>query len=489
MLRKCVVCILFLFALIPSIYSQDNSVLDQSLSVRFNDVTIPTALKIITKVTEVNFTYNPKILPITKVRSSYYSATLNEILTDLFELENLFFKEVNGNIVILKRRPTNKIITGQVVDAVTKAPLQYANVFIDNSSFGVATDLDGNFRIENVPNIRAQLVVSFVGYRPKQIPISINDPTNQLSIEMEPNARNLETITIISPKKIKRSKEERKFLKRFKIDFLGRSAYSKDCRILNPYVLNFESLNDSTDGYNVTASDVIEVENKAMGYRISFKLDEFKYENGIVRKKGQSQFTELDPRSRKQNKKWVDARKLAYYGSDIHFLNSLLMDQLQKEGFRVNIVRYDSANFEYTSPLNPPDLSEIFSVESTNHLFQYQLKTKFDIEITYTKEYEIEEYVKLYRTKSKNGNYRYTDQKSRSSIILSDNQKLQSYRETGIDISSVPLYQKTVISFNNRAPIISIPGYFNNVNDVVYLGWWTWGGFSEMLPLNYRPPN
>lgn len=489
MLRKCVVCILFLFAIIPSIYSQDNSILDQQLSVRFSDVTIPTALKIISKVTEVNFTYNPKILPITKVRSSYYSATLNEILTDLFELENLFFKEVNGNIVILKRRPTDKIITGQVIDAVTKIPLQYANVFIDNSSFGVATDLDGNFRIENVPDIRAQLVISFVGYRPKQVPISVDDLTNQLSIELEPNARNLATITVISPKKTKRSKLERKLLKRFKIDFLGRSDYSKDCRILNPYVLNFESLNDSTTGYQATATDVIEVENKAMGYRISFKLDEFKYENGIVTKKGLSQFTELDPRSRKQNKKWVDARKLAYYGSDIHFLNSLLFERLQEEGFRVNIVRYDSANFEYSSPLNPPDLSEIFSVESTNGLFQYRLKTNFDIEITYTKEYEIEEYVKRYRTKSKNGNYRYTDQKSRSSIILSDNQKLQSYRETGIDISSVPLYQKTVVSFNNKKPIISIPGYFNDVNDVVYLGWWTWGGISEMLPINYRPPN
>ena len=483
------VCILFPFCLIPSIYSQDNSVLDKQLSVRFSDVTIPAALKIITKVTEVNFTYNPKILPLTKIRSSYYSASLNEILTDLFELENLFFKEVNGNIVILKRRLTNKIITGQVIDEATKVPLQYANVFIDNSSFGVATDLDGNFRIENVPDIRAQLVVSFVGYRPKQVPISVDDLTNQLVIELEPIARNLATITVVAPKKSKRSKEERALLKRFKIDFLGRSAYSKDCKILNPYVLSFESLNDSTTGYNATASDLIEVENKATGYRISFKLDEFKYENGIVTKKGQSQFTELDPRSRKQNKRWGDARKLAYYGSDIHFLNSLLLNQLQAEGFKVNIVRYDSANFEFTSPLNPPDLTEIFSVESTSHLFQYQLKAKFDIEITYTKEYEIEEYVKLYRTKSKNGNFRYTDQKSRSSIILSDNQKLQSYRETGIDISSVPLYQKTVVSFNNRTPIVSIPGYFNNINDVVYLGWWAWGGFSERLPLNYRPPN
>jgi len=489
MLRKCVVCILFLLCLAPSIYSQGNSVLDQPLSVKFNEVSIPNALKIITKVTEVNFTYNPKILPLTKIRSSYYNTSLNEILTDLFELENLFFKEVNGNIVILKRKPTDKIIQGQVIDAVSKVPLQYANVFIDNSSFGVATDLDGNFRIENVPDIRAQLVISFVGYRPKQVPVSIEDLNNQLLVELEPEARNLETITIIAPKRNKRLKEERALLKRFEVDFLGRSANSKNCKILNPYVLSFESLNDSTNSYNASASDLIEIENKALGYRIAFKLEGFTYQNGIVTKKGQSQFTELDPKSRKQNKRWEDARKLAYYGSDIHFLNSLLLNQLSEEGFKVNIVRYDSANFEYSSPLNPPALSEILSVENTSHLFQYQMKTNFDIEITYTKEYEIEEYVKLYRTKSKNGNFKYTDQKSRSSIILSDNQKLQSYRETGIDISSVPLYQKTVISFNNRQPIISIPGYFNEVDDVVYLGWWAWGGFSEMLPLNYRPPN
>jgi len=487
MLRKCVVCILLLSCFIPFVYGQKNTILDQPLSVRFNDVTFPTALKIITKSADVHFTYNPKILPLTKIHSSYFGVSLNEILTDFFEHENLFFKEVNGNIVILKRRPTEKKIRGQVIDVVTKVPLHYANIFIDNSSFGVATDVDGYFLLDNVPDIRAQLIVSYIGYRPKQISISVNSSDELLTIELEPEARNLETVTVSGSKRSRRSKEERNLLKRFKADFLGRSANAKDCKIVNPFVLNLNALNDSTNGYEAFAYDEIEIENKAMGYKISFDLEEFKYENGIVTKKGKSQFTELDPRSRKQNKKWEDARKLAYLGSDIHFLNSLLEGSLQEEGFKVNVVRYDSANFEYSSPLNPPNLADILSFENTRHLFQYQLNANFDIEITFTREYEIEEYVKLYRTKSKNGSYKYTDQKSRSSILLSDYQKLQSYRETGIDISSVPLYQKSVVSFRNKQPIISFPGYFNNVEDVIYLGWWTWGGFSEKLPINYRP--
>jgi hypothetical protein len=58
---------------------------------------------------------------------------------------------------------TGKIV-GTVVDNRTKEPLAGVNVFLLNTSFGAATNLQGNYRIENVPEGTYQLVFSYIGY-------------------------------------------------------------------------------------------------------------------------------------------------------------------------------------------------------------------------------------------------------------------------------------------------------------------------------------
>ena len=471
MLQRFAALTLLFSCLVFQLKGQDSSVLDTKVTIKFDDVPLPAALRILNKTTQVNFSYNSNIVPRTRIISSYFEASLREILNDLLEIENLFFKEVSGNIVILKRPPTEKSVRGRVIDSRTKEPIYLASVFLDKSSLGMATNSQGFFEIDNVPDIRSSIVVSHVGYRSTIIPFPFENNVESPVIELVQEAVTLESVVVSAKNRRKRDKQDRTLLRRFKKDFLGRSDNAKACRIVNAHVLDFILLDDSTSSYSASAKDPLIIENMAMGYRISFKLEEFYFNNGISTRKGQARFTELDPRSRRQNRKWEIARERAYKGSDVHFLHSLLQRRLFEEGFRVNIVRYDSANSEYSSPLNPPELDEILSLQGTNKLFQYKLSTNYDIEITYINEYEDESYVKLYRSKSKSGNYKYTDKKSRSSIALSGNQKLQSYQITGnIDISSVPLYQKSVVAFRNKEPVISSPGYFTNVDDIVYLG-------------------
>ncbi|MEO1631747.1 MAG: carboxypeptidase-like regulatory domain-containing protein, partial [Bacteroidota bacterium] len=58
---------------------------------------------------------------------------------------------------------TGRII-GQVVDA-EGTPLPGANVRIDNSTLGAASDLDGNFAVRGVPAGARTLLVTLVGYQ------------------------------------------------------------------------------------------------------------------------------------------------------------------------------------------------------------------------------------------------------------------------------------------------------------------------------------
>ena len=58
-------------------------------------------------------------------------------------------------------------IKGKVVDEISQEPIPFANVVVQGSQLGSATDIDGNFQIDKVPFGYQKLEVSVVGYAPK----------------------------------------------------------------------------------------------------------------------------------------------------------------------------------------------------------------------------------------------------------------------------------------------------------------------------------
>jgi hypothetical protein len=67
---------------------------------------------------------------------------------------------------------TTQTLRGQVVDEITKTPLIGVNVSVAGSNpiQGSATDVDGNYRIENVLLGRQTILVSYIGYEAQTIP-------------------------------------------------------------------------------------------------------------------------------------------------------------------------------------------------------------------------------------------------------------------------------------------------------------------------------
>jgi hypothetical protein len=488
MLRKYFISIFIFWSLYSFAQVQDSPVLERKISISFNNITLPAALKQLNKQAKVRFSYNSNIIPKgEKIISTYQDESLRQILDDILSGVSLYYKEVNGNILINKRELSDRKLRGKIVESEENSPLPFANVFIDNSTLGVATELDGTFVINNVPDRSFDLVVSYVGYEPRMINYTYDpDKADELLvIELNVDPKMLETIDVPYEKPKKRERRERKLLQKFLTEFLGQGENSKDCRIVNPEVFDIVEL-VSDNSYRVTADDIVFIENMALGYRISYYLDEFVFINGAQSIKGQARFQELPPKSRRQNRQWESAREKSYNGSVSHFLNALIENNLKEEGFQVNIVQFDSVTSEYSTTLNPPPIEEILTLTPTEDPFKYLMKTNSDIEITYTRETEDSEYVKQFRSQSKSGTYKYTDRKSRSRIETG-NQIVQVILQS--EESASQLYQKSVILFNNRQLIINYPGVFNNDDDVQYLGWWNWGGISEILPLDYNPDN
>lgn len=55
-------------------------------------------------------------------------------------------------------------IIGKVVDASTGENIIGANITVDKTTFGVASDIDGNYTIKNIPAGKVDLIVSFISY-------------------------------------------------------------------------------------------------------------------------------------------------------------------------------------------------------------------------------------------------------------------------------------------------------------------------------------
>jgi iron complex outermembrane receptor protein len=55
-------------------------------------------------------------------------------------------------------------ISGRVLDAETNEPLQFAHVFVDQTTHGTVTNSNGEFFLENLEPGEYRLVFSFVGF-------------------------------------------------------------------------------------------------------------------------------------------------------------------------------------------------------------------------------------------------------------------------------------------------------------------------------------
>lgn len=91
-------------------------------------------------------------------------------------------------------------ITGTVVDAQTLEPLIGVNLLIEKTLTGTASDLDGNFNIENLQPGIYSLLVRYIGYETRTLPDIVVGSNRQqiLEIKLNPSAVQGEEITVTS---------------------------------------------------------------------------------------------------------------------------------------------------------------------------------------------------------------------------------------------------------------------------------------------------
>jgi hypothetical protein len=343
------------------------------------------------------------------------------------------------------------VVKGRVLDDSTGAPLLLANVFVSNSTIGAAADVQGRFELKGVPLGTQEIVASIVGHAPQTRRLRLTDTTMyEIEFRLIPQTVQIEGVQV----EAKEPKEWKRNLERFLKEFLGSTPIAEQCKVLNPEVLDFSI--GGTGLFTATARAPLEIENKALGYRIRCFLDHFTSSTKplpltllsifdtppettpqptpvMVEYVCRTQFIPHESPDKKDVTRWNENRRNAYFGSLRHFLTSLVVNNSEKEGFEV---------------------AEIY-------------RGHFPDDPTFAMPIDVD-------TLAAPGQFRFERSLSFSGLL-----KIVYNGSDETEISSVQLSRPPVIFFVN--------GMLRNPLSITTTGHWSSQRLADMLPTDYMP--
>ena len=220
-------------------------------------------------------------------------------------------------------------LTGQVKDAETGEPLPFCSVFVNNTTVATVTDLDGRYTLSGLDAVPLEIGFSFLGYTAQTRKITLKPgATLTINLSMVPLAQELSEQEV----KASRDKSWERDLRKFQNLFIGTDEAAAQTTLLNPWVIDFPVPTDK-GSFVAQADQPIELENRYLGYKITFNLKEFVDAPTAYRIVGAARFELLPAESEAQQALWEKNRASIYQRSPMNLFRALLKGTQEREGF------------------------------------------------------------------------------------------------------------------------------------------------------------
>lgn len=279
--------------------------------------------------------------------------SLKEIMIFIFLLPSIGFSQ--------------QTITGKIVDQKSNKNLEGVSVYIDGSSLGTITGSNGEFLLETEQNLQASLIIRYLGYETKVLPISSEETRinfGKIALKLQP-----ESIEGVVLEADPWSREKK--LEYFREYFLGKDHLEKECKILNEDKIRLK-FRPSTKELKAWCDVPLQIENPYLGYIIEYSLKDFSlnftspkrilfsgqqiYRPQTFFLSGSSYFKELKKRVRRR---YIKRREETYYGSIMHFMRSLSTKKLEENDYRIFHKRYERPLYQFLKVEQQENKSEI----------------------------------------------------------------------------------------------------------------------------------
>lgn len=367
-----------------------------------------------------------------------------------------------------------------------------AVVYVGGYKMTAVADNGGKFVLSNLAPGNYDLLIQMIGFTPYKKNIVIAEKSVEIDVLLK------ESTTTLNEVVVKPDPKRAGYLLLFKELFIGLSANSQSCVLLNPQELIF-NFDRETNVLSGKSLEFLVIENKALGYRVKYLVDyfEYNYKTRVFYYEGQPFFEELKGSNSKQ-KKWAKAREIAYYGSTQHFLKALYENKVKEEGFVINKL------IEIPNPMRKPDslinanikrltagsngLVRTLTFNGTDSL-SYWLRQRSEPKIVNTinrADVLVDTLAKVFNKDIKMLNY-----KDALYVIYKNELEPSGFSFTGHRQSrpmDMPEYQISVIhKLEPKAYFYANGGVFDP-RSLLFQGYWAYEKVGDMVPMDYVPP-
>ena len=191
-------------------------------------------------------------------------------------------------LIILGSIAYGQVIKGTILEIQSKSTIPYAAIYFPGTLVGTASDQNGNFELDITNYVSMPLAIRAIGYESFTLKII---PTDELcKIYLTPSSYEIEEVSVQTKSLVRKRKA---YLRLFRREFLGTTGNERECEIMNENDITFNYGSDK-DTVKAYASEPIIVYNGALGYIITYYLDEFEYDKdrNVVTFKGDIVFNE-----------------------------------------------------------------------------------------------------------------------------------------------------------------------------------------------------
>lgn len=399
---------------------------------------------------------------------------------------------------------TQSNLQGGVISDDNQKPLAAASVYLNNTSIGTTTNDKGFFILRNIPADQFKLVVSSIGYETYTTVIDPWKKITDLTIRLKPQTEQLGSVVTVPDD----DDGWKHWGNIFTELFIGGTPNSLQTHLENPEVLRFRKNPDNS--LTAYARQPLIIMNYALGYQLSYKLEEFEYDfnTKLVIYNGYVLFKDLGKDHPKQAIKYEEARKETYEGSLMHFMRTFFINKLDTSGFEMrnlglayntekqrakllfslhrDSIILDTISIEVEDPNYPdgtpkPYVRKTYKTEDSTAYFKEKLAEPDSI---------------VSHQLIKADSVGFAADSSTAGFYFKDSLEV-SYKLKGIPNKYKVLtrqhkheiYPVSQFVFFHQKPIyVSGNGYYYGPSDLKITGYWAWSEtIATLLPYDYKP--
>ncbi|MBO9674091.1 MAG: carboxypeptidase-like regulatory domain-containing protein [Sphingobacteriaceae bacterium] len=383
------------------------------------------------------------------------------------------------------------VLTGMVKDKHGEA-LPGAGVYVSGYKIATVTDNDGRYNLSLKPG-NYDILVQLIGYKALNKNVVIADKAVKLDLTLE------ESVTQLAEVTIKPDPNREHYIAMFKGFFIGTTPNAAECKLINPNVLIID-YDKEEHKLTVKTTQFLIIENKALGYRIKYLLNNFEYDSKtrIIYYEGFPYYEDLKGSARRK-KIWDQKRITAYLGSPQHFFRSLYHQRATEEGFIINklMVRPNpdkpadsviNANIKRLTKMQD-GLTRTLTFTSGDSLSYWIKKKNLPNGISVLSRSPVIQDTLVHEENQSVKKFNFTDQLY---VVYTREREDPAYaNRIGLSIArplDMPDYQISTVTLQVVPVYFYENGSIYNPRSMLYSGYWAWEKIADSVPMDYLPP-